>query len=405
MNYMQNVLKITVTVFIAASLVACGSNAAKDKKGELGDMKVKLEKLKKDKSGLDMQIRQLEEQIAKADPTSVQAQKLVSVDTLRMQDFTHFIELQGKVDADNVVYVAPPGAPGIVRAIYVQAGSRVSRGQTLVKLDDALARQGVIAAQQQAGVIKSRLAQAQTLYERHQNLWKQNIGAEVNVINAKAEVDALQSQLRAAQAQVNAAQEQLNQTSVKAQISGVVDKVNVKVGEQFTGMAGQEPQIQIVNNSNLKVVTQVPENYISRVKKGDSVIVVVSETGKPYRSIISVVGASIDPTGRSFTTEAKLPSDPLLKTNQLATMKILDYRARGTVTVPVNVVQSDEKGKYVYVVEKSGDKQVARKKTVIIGETYEGQTEIKSGLTGGEVIITEGYQTVYEGQALAVAKI
>ena len=118
-----------------------------------------------------------------------------------------------------------------------------------------------------------------------------------------------------------------------------------------------------------------------------------------------MVGESIDPTGRSFTTEARLPSDPLLKTNQLATMKILDYKAKATVTVPVNIVQSDEKGKYVYVIEKSGDKQVARKKVVIIGETYNGQTEIKSGLTGGEVIITEGYQTVYEGQALAVAKI
>src|SRR5688572_22215747 len=146
MNYMQNLLKLTATVIIAASLVACGSNAAKDKKGELSDMKVKLEKLKKDKTGLDMQIRQLEEQIAKADPSSVQSQKLVSVDTLRMQDFAHYIELQGKIDADNVVYVAPPGAPGVIRAIYVQAGSRVGKGQTLVKLDDALARQGVIAA-------------------------------------------------------------------------------------------------------------------------------------------------------------------------------------------------------------------------------------------------------------------
>jgi len=404
MNYMQNVLKISITVLVALSLVACGSKAAKDKKGELGDMKVKLEKLKKDKSGLDMQIRQLEEQIAKADPSSVQAQKLVSVDTLRMQDFAHFIELQGKIDADNVVYVAPSGAPGIVRAIYVKAGDRVSKGQTLVKLDDALARQGLIGAQQQAGVLKSRLDQAQNVYERHQNLWKQNIGTELNVINAKADVDALQSQLRAAQAQVSAAQEQVNQTVVRAQISGVVDKVNIKLGETFTGMSGNQPQIQLVNNSNLKVVTPVPENYISRVKRGDSVLVVVSETGKPYRSVISVVGASIDPSGRTFTTEAKLPSDPLLKTNQLATMKILDYKAKGAVTAPVNVVQSDEKGKYVYIVEKTGDKYIARKRVVIIGETYEGQTEIKSGLTGGEVIITEGYQTVYEGQALAISK-
>jgi multidrug efflux pump subunit AcrA (membrane-fusion protein) len=111
------------------------------------------------------------------------------------------------------------------------------------------------------------------------------------------------------------------------------------------------------------MVTEVPENYISRVKKGDQVEIVVPETGKPaFKSTISVVGASVNPTTRSFITEAKLPADPFLKPNQLATLKILDYKARAALVVPVNVVQTDEKGKYVYVVAKEGNKTVARKK-------------------------------------------
>ena len=144
-----------------------------------------------------------------------------------------------------------------------------------------------------------------------------------------------------------------------------------------------------------------PKIIFHRVKKGDEVEVVVPESGKPpYKSVISVVGASVNPTTRSFTTEAKLPSDPLLKPNQMATMKILDYEAKAAVAVPMNVVQTDEKGKYVYVVEKSGDKMIARKKIVIVGEAYNGVIEIKSGLSGGELIITEGYQTVYDGQSV-----
>ncbi len=400
LNYMRNIFKLTLLVPLVALLAACGSSS-KEKKGEAGDLKVKLEKLKKEKNGLDAQIRQVEEQLAKADPSSVQTQKLVSVDTLRIQDFTHFIELQGKIDADNVAYVSPAGQGGIVKAVYVKSGSRVSKGQTILKLDDALARQAVVGAQQQAGVLKARLAQAQTLYERHHNLWKQNIGAEVNVINAKAEVDALQSQLRAAQAQVSMAQEQSDQSNVRAQISGVVDQVNIKVGEFFSPQSAADPRsgIKIVNNSSIKIVTAVPENYASRIKKGDKVEVVVPESGKPaYKSTISVVGAAVDPTTRSFTTEAKLPSDPMLKPNQLATMKILDYQSKAAVTVPINVVQSDEKGKYVYVAEKSGNKTIARKKTVIVGESYNGIMEIKSGLAGGDLIISEGYQTVYDGQ-------
>ena len=372
-NFMQKILKISAAVSIVLLLAACGSSN-KEKSGEAGDLKKKLEKLKKDKSGLDAQIRQVEEQLAKADPSSVQAQKLVSLDTITVQEFSHFIELQGKIDADNVAYVSPSGMGGVIKAVYVKAGDRVRKGQTLLKLDDVLARQAVVAAQQQAGVLKARLEQAKTIYERYQNLWKQNIGTEINVINAKAEADALQSQLNAAEAQVRAAQEQLSQTNVSAQISGVIDEVSVKVGEFFSPQTAADPrvgQIRIVNNNSIKIVTEVPENYSSNIKKGDVVEVVLPGLGKPpYKSTISVVGAAVNPTTRSFTVEARLPSDPLLKPNQLATMKILDYQSKQAVTVPINLVQSDEKGKYVYVAEKAGNKTIARKKTVIAGESY-----------------------------------
>ncbi|MGZ5245084.1 MAG: efflux RND transporter periplasmic adaptor subunit, partial [Bacteroidia bacterium] len=348
---MQKILNITLAASVVLLLAACGGGS-KEKKGEAGALKVKLEKLKKEKNGLDLQIRQVEEQLAKVDPSSVQTQKLVSVDTLRIQDFTHFIELQGKIDADNVAYVSPSGQGGVVKAVYVKSGSTVSKGQAILKLDDALARQAVIGAQQQAGVLKARLAQAQTVYERRQNLWKQNIGTEIEVINAKAEVDALQSQLRGAESQVRMAQEQSDQSNVRAQISGVIDQVNIKVGEFFSPQSAADPRsgIKIVNNSSIKMVTEVPENYASRIKKGDVVEVVVPESGRPaFKSTINVVGAAVNPTTRSFTSEAKLPADPMLKPNQLATMKILDYQSKAAVTVPINVVQSDEKGKYVYV--------------------------------------------------------
>ena len=396
--------KIFVLMMITSAVVITGCGAgAKDKKGEIGDMKVKLEKLKKEKNALDADIRKLEDEIVKADPKAArQLQKLVTVDTLRIKDFKHFIELQGKIGTDGMAYVSPTGPGGLVKAIYVKAGSKVSKGQLIVKLDDAMARQAVTAAQQQTGVLKARLAQAETMYERYQNLWKQNIGAEIQVINAKADVDALQSQLKAAQAQVAMAQEQANMSNVYAGISGVVDQVNVRIGEFFSGISpDRKPQVLIVNSSSLKVEVQVPDNYVARVRKGDKVEVVVAESGRPaFQSDISIVGAAIDPTTRSFMIEAKLPSDPLLKPNQTATVKILDYEAKAAVAVPINVVQSDEKNKYVYVMEKAGNKMIARKKVVIVGEAYNGFIEIKMGLTGGELIITEGYQTVYDGQTI-----
>jgi RND family efflux transporter MFP subunit len=271
----------------------------------------------------------------------------------------------------------------------------------VVKLDDAIQRQQLASAQQAVSQIKTRLAQAQTVYERYQNLWKQNIGAEINVINAKADVDAMTAQLKSAEAGVGQAAEALDMTNVRAGMSGVVEEVNVRVGEFFSGATQQGGQIVIVNASTLKAEVPVPDNYVAKVKKGDKVLIAVPETGKaPYASVISVVGASIDAKTRSFLTEARLPSDPLLKPNQTALMKILDYEAKATIAIPVNTVQSDENGKFVFVMEKAGDKTIARKKAVNVGEVYDGKIEIKSGLSGGDLLITEGYQSVYDGQSI-----
>jgi membrane fusion protein, multidrug efflux system len=374
------VLAIAAAIFIIAG---CGSGA-KDKKGDAGDMKVKLEKKKKEKDALDAEIHQLEEQIAKADPNAAkQIQKLVSVDTLRLQDFTHYIELQGKIDANDIVYVAPRGMPAQIKQLYVKRGDAVKKGQLLAKLDDAVMLQ-------QVDALKTQLAYAQDIYNRQKNLWDQGIGTEVQLITAKNSVDNVKKQIATLT-------ETWNTSFVYAPVSGVADEVNVKEGETFTG----GNQIKLVNNSNLKIVTEVPENYVARIKKGTAVEVIVPETGKPaFKTTISVIGASINPNTRAFITEAKLPADPFLKPNQLATMRIQDYQTKQTITVPVNMVQTDEKGKYVYVMEKASGKTIARKKPVDVGESYGGMIEIKNGLIGGDLIITEGYQTLYDGQSV-----
>jgi membrane fusion protein, multidrug efflux system len=398
---MNTILKITTAVMLTLTLAACGGSA-KEEKGKLTDLKTQLEKLKKDKSGLDDQIKKIEEEIAKTDTSTVsQVKTLVAIDTLRVSEFSHYIDLQGKISSSGIGYVAPKGQGGLIRSIYVSVGQRVGVGQQVLKLDDAIQRQQLASAQQAVSQIKTRLAQYQTVYERYQNLWKQNIGAEINVINAKADVDAMAAQLKSAEAGVAQAAEALDMTNVRAGMSGVVEEVNVRVGEFFSGATQQGGQIVIVNSTSLKAEVPVPDNYVAKVKKGDKVLISVPETGKaPYASVISVVGASIDAKTRSFLTEAKLPSDPLLKPNQTALMKILDYQVKSTIAIPVNTVQSDENGKFVFVMEKSGDKLIARKKAVNVGEVYEGVIEIKSGLTGGDLLITEGYQSVYDGQAI-----
>lgn len=389
-NIMQKILTATLAFSLLLILAACG-NSSKSNKDDISSLKAKLEKKKKEKNDLDAEVSQLEEQLAKADTTvAKQAFKLVSVITLQRQDFTHYIDLQGKIDANDIVTVTPRGMAGQVKDLYIKKGDIVKQGQLLAKLDDA------IMLQQMDG-LKTQLAYAENIYNRQKNLWDQGIGTEVQLISAKNNVDNLNKQI------ANLT-ENWKTSFVYAPISGVIEQLNLKTGETFIGMAGSNPQIQIVNSGNLKIVTEVPENYVARVKRGDSVKIAVPETGKPeFKSTISVVGSSINPNTRSFTTEARLPSDPLLKPNQLATLRIKDYQTKSAIVVPVNIVQTDDKGKYVYIMEKSGDKYEAKKKPVTTGESYAGAIEIKDGLKPGDQIITEGYQSLYDGQSVKTA--
>ena len=387
----MNKLLMITTISVAVIITSC-SGGAKDAKGELNDKKVKLEKLKTEKTKLDTDIKKLEDEIAKADPASQKDKaKLVAVAPVTQQDFTHYIELQGKVDAQDIVVVTPRGMPAQVRQIYVKRGDVVRKGQLLLKLDDAVMLQ-------QLDGLNTQLTHAQNLYSRRKNLWDQGIGTEVELINAKNSVDSYQKQIATLK-------ETWRTSFVYAPISGVADQVNIKAGETFSGSTPAGPQIQIVNSSSMKVVTEVPENYQSRVQKGSQVKIAIPDAGiDSLNGVISMIGSSITTTSRAFITEAKIPSVPGLKINQIATVKIKDYHSPNAITIPVNVVQTDEKGKYVYVAVKEGDVTKARKKQVIIGENFGGQVEIKgNSLATTDVIIVEGYQTVYDGQVVTTA--
>jgi membrane fusion protein (multidrug efflux system) len=395
--------KITRILFVAASitLASCGG---KDK-GALAEKKAELDKLKKEQTEVSNKVKALEAEIAKMDTSAnkEQIEKLVAVAPIAPVNFVHYIDLQGHVDADNISIITPRLGAGQVKAIYVQKGQQVSKGQLLLKLDDAVVRQQIAAAKQGLETIKVQLATAKDIYNRRNNLWKQGIGMEVSVIEARTQMQSLEKQLAAAEENIKINQEQASAANVYSDVSGIADEVNVRVGETFMGaLPNGTPQIKIVNTSSLKAVAEVPENYASKVKVGSKVSVNIADINKVYPTTISFSSKTINANNRSYTAEAKLPYDGVLRPNQLVQFKIEDYAAANAITAPINTIQTDEKGKFVYVAVKTGNKLIARKKQVVIGEAYGQLVEVKSGLAAGDQVITEGYQAVYDGQSLRV---
>jgi len=384
--------------------VSCSSK--KESASVVTDKKVELQKLKNDKTKTEEKIKALEVEIAKLDTGATKSEKvkLVSIIPVTAQNFQHYIDLQGRIDAENISYISPRGMGGQVRQIFVRKGDYVKKGKLLLKLDDAIARQNVVAMRQSMGSVKTQLDLARSVYQRQKNLWNQNIGTEVQLLQAATNVKSLENQIRAMQENVKIAQEQLNLSNVYSNVSGVAEEVNIHVGETFTGspMAG----IKIINTSNLKVVTDVPENYLSRIKRGTSVQVIIADINRSYPSTISLISQSVSSTSRGFTAEARIPYDVSLKPGQSAVVKILDYSNANGIVIPVNLVQTDESSKYVYILEKlSNGKMVAKKKKVVIGEVYGDNVEIKAGLIAGEQLISEGYQSLYEGQTVSTSPL
>ncbi len=391
-RYMQNVLKTASVIAALVLLAACGGTTTKVEKGKdkiVAEKKAQLDKMKEDQKVLSDKIVALEEEIITLDPSQKKENaKLVAIAPLETGSFTHYIDLQGRIDANNIAYVAPRGQGGLVKAIYVKQGDYVKKGQLLLKLDDAM-------AQKQIDQLNSQLAYAKDILKRQQNLWDQHIGTEVQLLSAKNNVESIDKQIATAK-------EQSSFSNVYAELSGVAETVNVKVGEFFQG----GPQIRIVNTNDLKIVAQVPENYLNRVAVGSKVLVNFPDLGnKIITTKVSVAGKLIDPNSRSFYIEAKMPADKSLRPNQIALVKIQDYTAKDVITIPVNTMQNDDKGKFVMVAVKESDKWIARKKPVEIGQLYGDKVEVKSGLKAGEQIITDGFQGLYEGQPLTTNTI
>jgi RND family efflux transporter MFP subunit len=391
MQQIRNILILSAVL----TLAACGNKS--NESSVLTGKKNELETLKKQQTDISGKITKLEAEIVVLDPSSkADNSKLVITKILETEKFTHYIDLQGKIDAVNISYISPRGGGGQVRELYIKKGDNVAKGQLILRLDDAVIKQSLAAGQQGLETIKTQLVFAKNLYQKQQNLWAQNIGTEIQLITSKNNVESLENQLKSAEAQIKVTQEQLKFTTIYSDVNGVADDVNIRVGELFNGPG----QIKIVNTNDLKVVTQVPENYANRVGVGTRIKIVLPDINRSLDASVGVAGRLIDPNSRSFYIEAKIPFDKSFRPNQIALVRVQDYQIDNAITIPVNTLQTDEKGRFVLVAVKENNKLVARKRPVVAGELYGDKLEIKSGLKAGDTIIVEGHQSLYDGQSI-----
>ena len=308
------------------------------------------------------------------------------------QKFNHFIELQGNVKTKQNVLVYPE-MPGILNKVYVKEGQKVKKDQILATIDDG-------GLSQQLLLLKSNEQLAKTTFERQKRLWDQKIGSEIQYLQAKTSYDS----------QKNATKQlkkQLGKFTIRAPFSGIIDDVFKEKGTVVAPGPGAE-LFRIINLSNMYIETDVPESYISSIKKNKMVEVNFPILGRSYDSSIRQVGNFINPSNRTFRIEVGIPNlDGEIKPNLTAKLRLNDYSNSNAILIPQSIISENAKGQqFIYVVKDNKEKnQVYAERLVIeTGKTNGDFIEVTKNLDANVEVILEGARSVNNGQVVKVIK-
>lgn len=410
--------KIILPVAVGLSLVACKKEASDDKLSDLI--------AKKDVKGLQAYRDQQQKKIDSINAVMAsvdqnlsslgvnQTQGFVSVKPLELENFSHYVEIQGNVTTDQDVQVQPQ-LPGTL-SLYVKQGQRVAAGQVIGRVADGGIADQLKQAQIQISAVSAQLQQvksasdlARITYEKQASLWKQKIGSEIQYLQAKTnyessakQVAAVQSQLAATQKAADAVAANLAKTAIRAPFSGVVDQVLQQSGQI---VAPGSPIIKLVSLGLMRVEAKVPETYISKIKAGTNVLVEFPMLNQKVNSRIRLTSNYIEPTSRTYTIQVPISNpDGLIKPNLLAKVKIEDYLNPNAVVVPSQYIYEDAAYKsFVFVAKNiNGKEGIAKKVYVTKGEKSENSVEITQGLSKGDVLITDGSKTLTDGQKIKI---
>jgi membrane fusion protein (multidrug efflux system) len=377
---MKKIILITITSIIVLSCGGKDNNTSIETLISTKNVKALQEK----KAALQAEIATIEKALASLNVKKEEA--LVSILTVKDTVFNHYLDIQGNVDTKENILVQPEFS-GTLTSLTVKAGQKVSKGQILGRVDDA-------GMSQQLAQIENQYALAKTTFERQKNLWDKKIGSEIQFLQA-------QTLMISAQKSVAQMKAQLSKTVIRAPFTGTIDEVFVEKGQVVA--PSQQGLMRIVNLGNMFVSTSVPESYIGKLKVGTEVDVYLTSLGKTYKGKVRQIGNFINPNNRSFGIEVSVPNpENLLRPNQVAKLKIIDYVSKDAVVVPTGVIQEDgEKNKFVYTVINSNGKTGTAKKVIVkVGQSSDNVTEILSGIAADEIIVIEGVNTISDGMKL-----
>lgn len=363
----KNMKKTLLILSAAALLVACGG---KSKEQKIEELKAQIAEKKNAAADLKIEIEKLSREADSLGGKSVEKGTPIEEMKLALNPFKNYLEVMGKVDAEENVTVSAE-IPGTISRVNVAPGDVVRKGTVLAETDTK-------ALQQSISDLQINMDLVNTLYDKQKSLWDQKIGTEVQFLQIKSQKESMEKKMAALK-------EQLNMTKIISPIDGVVDAVDVKVGG---AVAPGLPAIRVINMTKLKIKAEVAEKFAPQIKTGNEVRIVIPDMNDSLDTKITYAARAINMLNRTFTVEVNLNSTKEYHPNMFAKLKITTYTsAAPAIAIPIKLIQRDGTNSYVMI--NNGGK--AEKRIVKIGQTYNGSAEITDGLKEGESVISNGH--------------
>ncbi len=275
-------------------------------------------------------------------------------------------------------------ASGLVVALFAEEGDFVKEGQVLAKLDDDILN--IELAQ-----TKSQLDKLEADYNRSKGLYEKKLISQEQHDAVRYERDRLQGAY-------DLKMLQLDQTRIVSPISGVVSKRHVKNGNL---LSTNQEVYQVTAMSRLRAIMYVPEHELGKMKIGQQVMVKADALpGRDFTGKVSLISPIIDPATGTIKVTIEVDSNRDLKPGMFTRVQLVYDRKDQAMLVPRNAVVTEDREKYVYVVEGAN----AIRRNILTGYVNDSQVEVVEGLNEGMIIVTLGQNGLKDSAKVHVIK-
>lgn len=275
---------------------------------------------------------------------------------------------------------------GRVTSVLVKEGSRVGAGQVVAVIKKDAIEVDMTQAQ-------NNLQNAIIDNQRYENAFKTG-GV------TKQQVDNSRLQLKNAQAAVRAQGVRVNDATVRAGISGTINKKMVEPGMV---VSPGTPMFEIVNINSLKLSVLVDESQVGRIQIGQTVKINVNALPEDsFAGKISFIAPKSD-ASLNFPVEIEITNNGSLKAGMYATAIFKTNHGAETqniLTIPAEAFVNGVSSGQIFIVENGAAKLIK----VTIGKVYGDKVQVLSGLNGGEQVITSGQINLDNGSKINIVK-